>query len=261
MKTKDKKGCESSSGRVALLIQALWKKSYKSILWAWLWIVIGLTIFPRLDYLFSFDIKDLLVSDWSGNDFFARAFDVVVIFIFVPPLLFNKFVRNSKPMTFALIPANLWEKLVGLLAYIMIVLAGALGITYLTVVIDYLLAPKVATLGMNEYSKDFCEQIVINSEHIRQFIVASLLAISGLLTLIYTSICFKKFIVGFVAGAGYWFSAIFLFVSFTFNKTGLLRFFLSLDEQTLTLFFGIVFGIIDIILFVLIARKLKHIEN
>ncbi len=261
MKTKEKKGCESSSGRITLLIQALWKKSYKSILWAWLWLVIGLTIFPRLDYLFSFDIKDLLVSDWSSEDVFQRSPVIGLAMVIAVPWFFNQFVRNSKPMTFALIPANLWEKLVGLLAYIMIIVVGALGITYLTVVIDYLLAPQVATLGMNEYSKDFCEQIVINNEHIRQFIVASLLAISGMLTLIYTSICFKKFIVGFVAGAGCWFSAIFLFVSFTFNKTGLLRFFLSLDEQTLTLFFGIVLGIIDIILFVLIARKLKHIEN
>ncbi len=261
MKTKDIKQCGSSMGRIALIIRALWANFHKTTLWLGLWIVIGLVIFPRLDYIFNFNVDNLLVSEQSGTDFFVRAVWIGMLFLFTLPWFFNKFVRNSKPMTFALIPANLWEKVVALVSYFLFALIGAWGVTYLTVVIDYLLAPNVATLGMSDLTKDICSEIFMDSQHLRNFFTASLAVGSAVLTSIYFSIRYKKFFVGFGIGALVWWCVVLMFISISVNDTWLNAYLDSLDQKTIEWLALFGFAVIDTILFVLIAMKLKRIEN
>ncbi len=261
MKTINNKQCNSSTGRIALVIKGLWANYHKNTLWAWAWVIFGLTIFPRVDYIFNLNVDSLLISEWSRSDVFQRSLIIPFAMIIGIPLLFNKFVRNSKPITFASIPANLWEKIVGLIAYTLFIVLGAFAVTYLTVVIDYLLAPNIVPLGMSEFSKEVFEQIFINSSHIRNFIVASLLVASGLLTLIYTSVYFKKLIQGLGAGIALWITGVLLFVSIAVNNASLEHFLTDIGQHYVALLIGTALTLIDIALLVLIIRKLKRIEN
>ncbi len=266
MKTINTKQCGSSLGRIALVLKALWAKFHKNTLFLGLWIIIVFVVLGRINYIFNFNVINLQISKFSNVDIFQRYLMVLAALSLLLPWFFNKFVRHSKPLTFASMPANLYEKITALMIYFLAIMVGALGATYLTVLIDHALAPEtmpwLIPLGLSRNSKEILEQIFINSQHVRNFVVACLLIASGELTLIYSSIRFKKYPKAFGIGLSLWILAIILFASVSTNNGSWLEEFLTdLGQANAIRLIGAGLFLIDTALLVAIARKLKRIED
>ncbi len=256
-----KKLYQTSGGRILLTLKAIWQKFQKNTLWFWLFIIINFVSFTRIDYLFTFNVDDLMVSSQIEKDLFERLLLAGLAFILLIPWGFNQFVRNSKPMIFASLPANLWEKVTALFAYFLIAFVGALVATELTVIIDHLINPELRPLGLNESSKYFLEHALQGQDEMLVFALFSTAILVFISLLTYTSIRFKKAIAGIAVGVAVVVIAFVIFASCMENSSALRDFLKGFEFREMFYLAMSLLTTIEIILIILINRKLKRIEN
>ncbi len=256
-----KKLYQTSGGRILLTLKAIWQKFQKNTLWFWLLILISFLALTRISYLFTFNLDDIKYSSWMEEDFLVRLLPVSATFILIIPWAFNKFVRNSNPITFASIPANLWEKVTALFGYILIVLAGAAIATELTVIVDHLINPEYRPLGLDETSREIVQNAFSTKEATTIFCLMSSMIITGISLLIYTSILFKKALAGIGVGLIIGFTSFALFISCVENIPALQDLAKELGHYGIAYTVIGILTTIEVILIVLISCKLKRIEN
>ncbi len=183
-------------GRVQLLLR-LDYQSYRRNLFIGLGlIVLFFNVVARMGVLFNYDIS---LSWFTGFSVYERfAFIWPVIFI-ASTLYINKRCQHSKPIVFSLLPANLWEKVVAMSLTVLMINLLAFVTTYVTLLIDWLLAPKFISLSLS------FEMISFYFKNLRFSVGVSAFSLIFLLTIGIQLVQRKSYFKAFFLGCLYYF--------------------------------------------------------
>ncbi len=190
---------QSSWGRIFLLLRLDYHSYRRNFFIGLGLIILFFNFLARMGLLFDGDFSSSWFSSFDVNSRFALISPVIMI---VYTYYINRRTQHSKATAFSLLPANLWEKSVAMFIGIVLINLTAFLTTYLTVLIDWLLAPELISLRLKFSAFSLYFDNFRLATGVLSFSLIFLLTI--LIQLVQRKSYFKAFFIGSIYYFGIW---------------------------------------------------------
>ncbi len=191
---------QTSWGRILLMLRIDLYTFGRGLLMVLGICVLTINVVTRMGGLFGFGFEVTLLSPFDVYSRFSMMSPIVAIYYLS---YIHKRIQQSKPTSFTLIPANLWEKIVSIIIGSVAINISFFLMTYLTVFIDWLFAPEIVNLGFHFDSATFSSLAQISWDSPESRLAFDFLGLSSTLIICTQLIRHKSFIKALLLGVVY----------------------------------------------------------